>query len=377
MKSLNTKDKEFYQRHLILDGFGISAQQTLKSSSVLVVGAGGLGCPALQYLVSAGVGRVGIIDDDVVEMSNLQRQTLYFADDLGKSKAETAAKKLAQHNPNVVIEPHCQRLKQQNITKIFDMYDVVVDGSDNFETRYLVNDACVILNKPLVFGAIFKFSGQLSVFNFKNGPTYRCLFPNPPSAEALPPCEEAGVLGVLPGIIGSMQALEAIKIITGIGEVMSGRVLLFDALGQKFNELKLSPVKKNQEIEVIEEMDPLTFCNHSEHSEVPEIIELSPRDFLEMYNSNPHINVIDVRESWERDIEHIQPSLHIPLGDFFDSTVADALPDELSENIVIYCKAGVRSFDACRVLMELGYKKIYNLEGGMLRWNSESMPLII
>ena len=154
-----------------------------------------MGCPALQYLVSAGVGRVGIIDDDVVEMSNLQRQTLYFADDLGKSKAETAAKKLAQHNPNVVIEPHCQRLKQQNITKIFDMYDVVVDGSDNFETRYLVNDACVILNKPLVFGAIFKFSGQLSVFNFKNGPTYRCLFPNPPSAEALPPCEEAGVLG--------------------------------------------------------------------------------------------------------------------------------------------------------------------------------------
>ena len=361
----------------MLDGFGLIAQQKLKASSVLVVGAGGLGCPALQYLVSAGVGRIGIIDDDVVEISNLHRQTLFNINDLGNNKADTASTKLAQHNHNVVIEAHCQRLEKENITNIIGLYDIVVDGSDNFETRYLVNDACVIFNKPLVFGAIFKFCGQLSVFNFKNGPTYRCLFPNPPGVEALPPCEEAGVLGVLPGIIGSMQALEAIKIVTGIGKVMSGRVLLYDALEQKFNELKLSPVRKNQEINVIEETYQFTPCNRSKQLEAPGIIELSPKDFLEMYNSKADIHVIDVRESWERDMEHIQPSLHIPLGDFFESTVADALPDELSKEIVLYCKAGVRSFDACRVLLELGYKKIYNLEGGMLRWNSESMPHII
>ena len=275
------------------------------------------------------------------------------------------------------LEPHTKRLSQKNITKIFKMYDVIIDGSDNFETRYLVNDACVILGKPLVFGAIFKFSGQLSVFNFENGPTYRCLFPNPPGPDALPPCGEAGVLGVLPGIIGAMQALESIKIITGVGEVMSGRVLLFDSLGQRFNELKLSLVTENQKIKKLETIKVSKMCHSPMQNKGIEIKELNPDEFVEFYKNNSTINVIDVRESWERELEHIQPSKHIPLGEFYDSDITDLLPQSRSDEIVVYCKAGVRSMDACRVLNELGFERIYNLEGGMMRWRAESMPLTL
>lgn len=257
------------------------------------------------------------------------------------------------------------------------MYDVIIDGSDNFETRYLVNDACVILGKPLVFGAIFKFSGQLSVFNFENGPTYRCLFPNPPGPDALPPCGEAGVLGVLPGIIGAMQALESIKIITGVGEVMSGRVLLFDSLGQRFNELKLSLVPENQKIKKLETIKVSKMCHSPMQNKGIEIKELNPHEFVEIYKNNSTINVIDVRESWERELEHIQPSKHIPLGEFYESDITDLLPQSRSDEIVVYCKAGVRSMDACRVLNELGFERIYNLEGGMMRWRAENMPLTI
>ena len=361
----------------MLEGFGVEAQQKLKAASVLVVGAGGLGCPALQYLASAGVGRIGIIDNDVIEISNLQRQFLYLSTDVGKSKSECAAKRLSQHNPNIQAEPHTKRLSQKNITEIFKMYDVIIDGSDNFETRYLVNDACVILGKPLVFGAIFKFSGQLSVFNFENGPTYRCLFPNPPGPDALPPCGEAGVLGVLPGIIGAMQALESIKIITGVGEVMSGRVLLFDSLGQRFNELKLSLVPENQKIKKLETIKVSKMCHSPMQNKSIEIKELNPHEFVEIYKNNSTINVIDVRESWERELEHIQPSKHIPLGEFYESDITDLLPQSRSDEIVVYCKAGVRSMDACRVLNELGFERIYNLEGGMMRWRAENMPLTI
>ena len=377
MNFLNIQEKEFYQRHLMLDDFGPEAQQKLKAASVLVVGAGGLGCPALQYLASAGVGKIGIIDDDLVEISNLQRQFLYSPCDVGKSKSECAAKKLSQHNPNILVEPHCKRLNQRNITEIFQIYDVIIDGSDNFETRYLVNDACVILGKPLVFGAIFKFSGQLSVFNFENGPTYRCLFPNPPGTDALPTCGEVGVLGVLPGIIGAMQALEGIKIITGLGEVMSGRILLFDSLGQRFNELKLPLVPANLKIKKLETIRQSTICDSSMKDKGVEISELEPKEFLESCKNNPVIHVIDVRESWERELEYIQPSKHIPLGDFYDSSITDVLPNSRSEEIVVYCKAGVRSMDACRILSELGFEKIYNLKGGMMLWKSENMPLVL
>lgn len=361
----------------MLDGFGQKAQEKLKAASVLVVGAGGLGCPALQYLASSGVGRLGIVDDDSVEISNLQRQILYCAEDVGEYKARVAAVRLKKHNPNISFEPLCERLNEVNIARVFEKYDLVVDGSDNFETRYLVSDACVIMRKPLVFGAIFKFNGQLSVFNYENGPTYRCLFPEPPGVEALPSCADAGVLGVLPGIIGSMQALEAIKIITGIGEVLSGRVLIFDALQQKFSQLQLNPVQENQGIRKLQPIKYDKNSNCSRSSVVDEFKELSPIDLVEMCRSNPKIILIDVRESWERELEHIQPSIHIPLGSLNEVYVAQTLPDSYEEEIAVYCKAGVRSMDACRLLQDLGYKKIYNLSGGMIRWHAENMPMNI
>ena len=361
----------------MLSDFGHQGQMKLKGASVLLVGAGGLGCPALQYLAAAGVGRIGIIDDDIVEESNLQRQVVYRIEDVGSPKAITAARRMEQHNPNILIQPYSTRLTEENILEIFDQYDVILDGSDNFETRYLVNDACVIRGKPLVFGAIYKFSGQLSVFNFENGPTYRCLFPEPPGADALPSCADAGVLGVLPGIIGSLQALETIKIITGIGEVMTGRVLLFDALGQKFDELKLSADEKNQEITELQNYSFNLDCSTQVMKTPNEINEIDPAYLLKMVDENPNLPIIDVREHWERQLECIQPSLHIPLGNFHQENPPPSLPFTLDEEVVIYCKAGVRSLDACKVLSELGYTKLNNLSGGMMRWRAENMPLFL
>lgn len=361
----------------MLSDFGHEGQMKLKSASVLLVGVGGLGCPALQYLTAAGVGRIGIIDDDIVEESNLQRQVVYRLEDVGSLKAITAAKRMGQHNPNILLQPHSTRLTDENILDIFDKYDVILDGSDNFETRYLVNDACVILGKPLVFGAIYKFSGQISVFNFENGPTYRCLFPEPPGADALPSCADVGVLGVLPGIIGSLQALETIKIITGIGEVMTGRVLLYDALVQKFDELKLSADKQNQEITELQNYSFNLDCSTPVMKNPIEINEIDPADLLKMVDENPNLPIIDVREDWERELECIQPSLHIPLGNFHEETPPQSLPVSLDEEMVIYCKAGVRSLDACKVLSDLGYTKLNNLSGGMMRWRAENMPLFL
>lgn len=361
----------------MLSDFGHEGQMKLKSASVLLVGVGGLGCPALQYLTAAGVGRIGIIDDDIVEESNLQRQVVYRLEDVGSLKAITATKCMEQHNPNILLQPYSTRLNEENILELFDQYDMILDGSDNFETRYLVNDACVILGKPLVYGAIYKFSGQLSVFNFENGPTYRCLFPEPPGADALPSCADTGVLGVLPGIIGSLQALETIKIITGIGEVMTGRVLLYDALGQKFDELKLAADKTNQEITELQNYSFNLECSTPVMKNPIQINEIDPADLLKKMDKNPNLSIVDVREHWEREIECIQPSLHIPLGDFHLETPPKSLPVNLDEEMVIYCKAGVRSLDACKVLSGLGYTKLNNLSGGMMRWRAESMPLFL
>lgn len=377
MNSLNKQESNFYQRHLMLSGFGIEGQLKLKAASVLLVGVGGLGCPALQYLTAVGVGKIGIIDDDLVDASNLQRQVVFKPEDVGSPKATTAANRMVQYNPNVSFQPYPERLEQEKALEIFSLYDIILDGSDNFETRYLVNDACVILNKPLVFGAIYKFSGQLSVFNFENGPTYRCLFPEPPGVDALPSCADAGVLGVLPGVIGTLQALEAIKLITGIGEVMSGRVLLFDALGQKFNELKLSPVPENQELTAFPGYTFDSCCKKLPHSNPLEINEIESADLVKMMKGNPHLVIIDVRETWERELECIHPSLHIPLGSFYDDSPPRTLPRSLDKEIVIYCKAGIRSHNACKVLSDLGYTKLYNLSGGMMRWHSENMPLAL
>ena len=246
-----------YNRHFILDLIGIKGQKKLKKSKVLVIGAGGLGCPILQYLTAAGVGTIGIIDKDTVDQSNLQRQILFSIDDIGNPKASCAAKRLQQLNPFVTFKTYIEFLSSENALELFSEYDIIVDGSDNFQTRYLSNDAAVLTNKPLVFGAIFKFEGQVSVFNYNNGPTYRCLFPTPPSANSIPNCSDVGVLGVLPGIIGCLQANETLKIICELDEVLSGKLLSFNALNLQQNILKFS---KNKDIHITELIDYDLFC---------------------------------------------------------------------------------------------------------------------
>ena len=323
---------EHYQRHLSLSGFGESAQKKLKEAKVLVVGAGGLGSPALKYLVAAGVGRIGIVDDDRVEKSNLQRQILFDCKDVGKSKTKVAISKLSEMNPHVKLESFPVRINAQNIESIFHNYSIVLDGSDNFATRFLINDACVLFDKILIHGSIFEFTGQVSVFNFLGGPTYRCLFGEPPTDKALSPCSEVGVLGVLPGLIGTMMATETIKVITGIGDVLSGKLWLYDALSQQSRIIKF---ERN-----------LSFSG---------VIRLSVID------SNCQL--------MNRENQCIEPSTHIPLGEFSDPEKIK-LPKEISKNssIIIYCKAGVRSRTACEVLFSLGYKNLFNLSGGMIEW---------
>jgi adenylyltransferase/sulfurtransferase len=365
------EEKNQYQRHLSLPSFGSVAQGKLKTSSVLVIGVGGLGCPALQYLAAAGVGRIGIVDDDVVEVSNLQRQILFNLDDLGGFKSEIAAVKLGRMNPYIIIETHTVRFDAGNAKTLMDSYDIILDGTDNFTSRYLINDACILFDKILIYGAIYQFEGQLSVFNFKNGPTYRCLFPEPPRATVLPNCSEVGVLGVLPGIIGNFQALEAIKVITEIGEPLSGKVLIYDALTQKSQILSLKPLVKSREITELKEN--LMNCSSKKNDEM--IVEIKPTDFLEMIKDDKDLLVVDVRENWEREMSKILPSIHIPLGEF-SSTEGPNLPiDSKDSNIVIFCKAGVRSRMACESLRDKGFQKLFNLTGGVLNWESEGHPL--
>jgi len=285
-----------YQRHLSLDGFGEENQLKLKRASVLVVGAGGLGCPVLQYLTAAGVGRIGITDDDHVEISNLQRQVLFSHDDEGENKAQVAAVKLAKINPLVTIEPYAQRLTRENCESLFKTYDLIVDGTDNFSSRYLINDACVLFNKPLIHGSINRFEGMVSVFNYNSGPTYRCLFPEQPDPSSIPSCAEAGVLGVLPGIIGTMQAVEAIKVITGIGSPLSGRVLLYNALSQTTRTINLSVDSKNREIDALPE-EVIACKSNPSDVQISQIEEISEDQLQQMMGQSADLQILDVRES--------------------------------------------------------------------------------
>ena len=371
---LSIGEKNQYQRHLSLPKIGEKGQISLKEAKVLVVGAGGLGCPVLQYLAAAGVGKIGIVDQDGVEPSNLHRQVLYTHDDIGEAKVNVASQKLKRLNPYIEILPHLVRLTAVNADSIFDGYDLVVDCTDNFASRYLINDACVLYGKVLIYGAIYQFEGQISVFNFNDGPTYRCLFPEPPQSDILPNCSEIGVLGVLPGIIGSFQAMETIKVITGIGSVLSGKVLLYDALKQNNRVIKIKPNKKNREI--VELSDTLYICSADSQLANSMIIEIEPKQFSEMLVKSENILVIDVREQWEREVSKISPSCHIPLGEF-SSSDGPSLPDECSEEhtVMLYCKAGVRSRMACEVLKEHGFKNLFNLSGGILKWEAEGYPL--
>ncbi len=371
---LSEEEKGQYQRHLSLPLVGRVGQEKLKSSSVLVIGAGGLGCPVLQYLVSAGVGKIGIVDDDLVEISNLQRQVLYTHEDIGKPKVKIAVRRLKLLNPYVEIMPHFAKFNSENAEGILLEYDLVVDGTDNFSSRYLINDACVLFGKTLIYGAIYQFEGQVSVFNHKGGPTYRCLYPNPPNSNGLPSCGEIGVLGVLPGIIGSFQALEAIKILLDIGDSLSGKVLLYDALSQKTRLIRLKVNNKNKTDILLADNYNNSSCSSQKNSEFM-INEIQPNEFSKMLNSGVDILIFDVRESWERDVSKISPSIHIPLGDF--STPFLKLPKDINEkqNIVLYCKAGVRSRIAAGVLSDMGYKNLYNLEGGITKWESEGFKI--
>lgn len=356
-----------YQRHLSLPGFGPEAQGKLKEAAVLVVGAGGLGCPALQYLVAAGVGKIGIMDDDLVDASNLQRQVLYTHDDIGQPKAAVASNRLSKLNPFVEIVPVVARLTRDNAEDALEDYELVVDGTDSFNSRYLINDACVLFDKTLIYGAIHQFEGQVSVFNLSSGPTYRCLFPEPPPAGTVPNCAEIGVVGVLPGIIGCMQALEAIKVITGRGDSLSGKLLLYDAMSNSTRTLGLSPNPQSRKISELPE--ETTFCEVNEATLDSAIVEIEPVELARMMTERSDLLLLDVREDWERELSRIDPSSHCPLGEF-SGPDGPTLPADFEpgREVAVYCKAGVRSMMACQALEEMGYRKLYNLSGGMMRW---------
>lgn len=347
---LSEEEKDRYSRHLILDGFGEEAQLKLRSSKVLVIGAGGLGSPALLYLAAAGVGTIGIIDDDTVSESNLQRQVLFSSEDVGDAKVFVAEQKLELQNPYIAIESYYGRITKENALSIIEGYDLVLDGSDNFATRYLLNDACVILNKPLVYGAIHKFEGQVSVFNYKNGPTYRCLFPEPPSEGEMPACGEIGVIGVLPGIIGTWQATEAIKIITGIGEPLSGKLLSFDLLTNAVSAIEFEPNPENKNIKSLGEYEISCVNDTLSYAILKQIIE------------EQDIQLIDVRERKEYEEKNLN-GINIPMTEL-ERRIAELNPDLLT---VVHCKSGVRSKQAIQIIKEYYPEiEIYDLVGYQL-----------
>lgn len=349
---LSPEEKKQYNRHLILEEIGTLGQEKLKKAKVLVIGAGGLGCPILQYLTAAGVGTIGIIDFDKIDQSNLQRQILYTHDDIGKFKAEIAAAKLSRLNPYVNFEVYLQKVTSETAIELFQKYDIIVDGSDNFPTRYLVNDASILTNKPVVFGSIYKFEGQVSVFNYKNGPTYRCLYPNPPKPNEVPNCSEIGVLGILPGIIGTFQANEVLKIICGIGNVLSGKLLSYNALSMQQLTLNLT---KNKTIKIKNlDQDYAFFCGLPKEN-----IEITKEELEKQPN---HYNLLDVRTNLEREQYNIGGQ-HIPLNELENRT--EEIPQ--NKDLVIYCKSGMRSKLAIEILKYKKFKRaLINLKGGIL-----------
>lgn len=367
MSALTTDEVLHYQRHLTLPGFGEQAQLKLKAAKVLVVGAGGLGCPVLQYLAAAGVGTLGIVDDDVVSLSNLQRQILFTADEVGQSKAQCAAARLQAMNPHIRCIPHTVRLGLDNALELIGQYDLVIDGTDNFPTRYLINDACVLADKPLVYGALYTFQGQASVFNYQGGPTYRCIFPEPPKPEDSPNCSEIGVVGVLPGLIGTIQATEAIKVLTGVGQVLSGKLLLWDALTMQPQVIRFERVPEQAEVT---ELQLIEFSCAVPQQE--SVVNVTPQ---ELQADASDYQLLDVREDWERGICCL-PGAHIPLGEILaggvDFSAAGLDADKLT---YVYCKGGVRSLKAAEAMQaEYGFKQLRNLQGGILAWAEQVDP---
>jgi molybdopterin/thiamine biosynthesis adenylyltransferase/rhodanese-related sulfurtransferase/molybdopterin converting factor small subunit len=367
-----------YSRHLIMPEVGMDGQIKLKNAKVLLVGAGGLGAPLGLYLAAAGVGRIGIVDFDVVDFTNLQRQVIHGTKDVGRKKLDSAHDSMKDINPNVQIDRYDVALSSENALEIISGYDLVVDGTDNFPTRYLVNDACVLLKKPNVYGSIFRFEGQATVFAYEGGPCYRCLYPEPPPPGLVPSCAEGGVLGILPGIIGLVQATEAVKLILGVGEPLVGRLMLYDALAMKFRELKL---RRNPECPVCGDHPTITklidyqeFCGIPQHVKEPDVVEgdISPTDVKAKLDRGDKFQLLDVREPHEYQICNIPGAKLIPLGD---------LPKRVNEldassEIVAHCKSGMRSAKAVDFLKQSGFKTVRNMKGGILAWSDQVDPSV-
>ena len=367
-----------YSRHLIMPEVGMEGQVKLKQAKVLLVGTGGLGAPLGLYLAAAGEGRLGLVDFDVVDFTNLQRQVTFGTSDVGRPKLEAAKERLSLLNPEIQIDTYETRLTSDNALDILREYDIVVDGTDNFPTRYLVNDACVLLGKPNVYGSIFRFEGQASVFGHPGGPCYRCLYPEPPPPGLVPSCAEGGVLGVLPGIIGAIQAMETLKLILGKGQPLVGRLLLFNALAMRFRELKL---QKNPECPICGEKRTITslidyaeFCGvRGEEAPVAAttVPEITPRELKSRLDRGDDLFVLDVREPHEFQICNLGGYL-IPLGE---------IPKRVNEldssrEIVAHCRSGKRSAEAVEFLRKAGFRKIWNLKGGILAWSDEVDPSV-
>jgi molybdopterin/thiamine biosynthesis adenylyltransferase/rhodanese-related sulfurtransferase len=366
-----------YSRHLILPDVALDGQKRLKAARVLLVGAGGLGSPAALYLAAAGVGTLGLVDFDVVDVTNLQRQVLHGTRDIGRHKLDSARDRIADLNPHVRVDTYETRLTSANALEILGAYDVIVDGTDNFATRYLTNDACVMLGKPNVYGSIFRFEGQASVFATADGPCYRCLFPNPPPPGSVPSCAEGGVLGVLPGLVGTIQATEALKLILGAGESLVGRLLLIDAMAMRFRTMK---VPRDPECPACGRRTITELIDYDEYCGTPggndphdsaDVHELTPRELSQMLAERTDVVLIDVREPYEWDIGRLPGARLIPLGEL----AAQLSSIDSTREVVVYCRSGKRGTDAARQLKAAGFR-VSNLAGGTLRWSDEIDPSV-
>ncbi len=365
-----------YSRHLIIPEVGVEGQRRLKAARILMVGAGGLGSPVGLYLAAAGVGTLGIVEPDVVDMTNLQRQVLHGTKDVGAKKVESARERIRDLNPHVEVVAHETWLSSENALDIIRQYDLVVDGTDNFATRYLVNDACVLLGKPNVYGSIYRFEGQSTIFCTDAGPCYRCLYPEPPPPGLVPSCAEGGVLGILPGLLGTVQATEAVKLVTGVGEPLVGRLLLVDAARMEFRTVKLRrnpqcPACGTHEIKAL--IDYQQFCGiRGQEEDVDGIPAITVAELNARRREGADLDLVDVREPHEWDIGRIDGARLAPLSRF-----AEALRTfDSARDVVLYCKSGGRSAKAVRQLQEAGFRRVWNLQGGILRWSEEIDPTV-
>ncbi|RAM52165.1 MAG: molybdenum cofactor biosynthesis protein MoeB [Hapalosiphonaceae cyanobacterium JJU2] len=377
---LTKDDYERYSRHLILPEVGLEGQKRLKAASVLCIGTGGLGSPLLLYLAAAGIGRIGIVDFDVVDTSNLQRQVIHGTSWVGKPKIASAKNRILEINPYCQVDLYETRLSSENALDIVKPYDVVVDGTDNFPTRYLVNDACVLLDKPNVYGSIFRFEGQATVFNYESGPNYRDLYPEPPPPGMVPSCAEGGVLGILPGMIGVIQATETVKIIMGQGNTLSGRLLLYNALEMKFRELKLRPNPIRPVIEKL--IDYEQFCGipqaqAEEAKQQMELSEMTVQELKQLLDSgSDNFVLLDVRNPHEYEIAKIPGSVLIPLPDIENGNGVDKVQELVNgHRLIVHCKSGMRSAKALGILKQAGIDGT-NVKGGILAWSKEIDPSV-